>query len=179
MGGARRLAILPQPRVAYTIHQCLGVYGFIVPATGSGDEWGALEDCHPHPCSEGRSLAQPVVRLLFDVAVIAPRLEVRQCSDLAARPGPLLSRMLHGAHPLHRRGHDRLGPAAPRGAQVRLLSKARSAAATPKGRARPRRRMQVEHREARLSQLEVKRVRDVRRAKTENQGLLAVTIVNL
>ena len=63
--------------------------------------------------------------------------------------------------------------------QERLLRKARAEVATPEGRARLRRRVKVEHRQARLAQLGVKRARYVGRAKTECQGLLAATIVNL
>ena len=63
--------------------------------------------------------------------------------------------------------------------QERLLRKARAAAATPEERARLRRRVKAEHRQARLAQLGAKRARYVGRARTEYQGLLAATIVNL
>jgi len=63
--------------------------------------------------------------------------------------------------------------------QEALLRAARAEAATPEGRQTLRKRTIVEHRQARLAQLGVKRARYIGRKKTEFQALMAATVANL
>ena len=92
-------------------------------------------------------------------------------------PSRLALQLLLAPRPMHT---DREGPhtqaAPPRTVTPNGSERKRR---PPRGRARKRRRVKLEHRQARLAQLGVNRARYLGRAKTECQGFLAATIVNL